>query len=122
TAANVGGLKAAWVHHSAAADSRYRGSVECTPLVVDGVMYVVGADLVVQAVDAAAGKLLWTFAPLAGATNRRGFGVARGVTYGKVGASERIYAPIQNRIWCIDAKTGKPVQSFGEEGAIDLEN
>ena len=70
---------------------------------------------------AATGKLLWTFAPLSGNTNRRGFGVTRGVTYGKVGSSERIYAPIQNRIWCLDAKTGKPVPTFGEDGAIDLE-
>jgi quinoprotein glucose dehydrogenase len=51
----VGELKAAWVHHSAAADSRYRGSVECTPLVVDGIMYIAGADLVVQAVNASNG-------------------------------------------------------------------
>ena len=121
TPANVAELKVAWVHHSAAADSRYRGSVECTPLVVDGLMYIVGADLVVQAVDASNGKLVWSFAPLASVTSRRGFGVSRGVTYGRVGGSERIYAPVQNRIWCIDAKTGKPVPSFGDEGAIDLE-
>src|SRR5215831_11834868 len=103
-AANVGGLKAAWVHRSAGPDSRYRGSVECTPIVVEGVMYIAGADLVVEALDAATGKLLWTFAPLAGGTNRRGFGVSRGVTYSEVGASKRIFAPVQNRIWCLDAK------------------
>ncbi len=121
TAANVADLKPAWVHHSAAENSRYRGSVECTPLVVDGIMYIVGADLVVQALHADNGKVLWTFAPLSGNTNRRGFGVTRGVTYAKDGANERIYAPIQNKIWCLDAKTGKPVPTFGEEGAIDLE-
>jgi quinoprotein glucose dehydrogenase len=47
TTANVSDLKMAWVHHSAPENSRYRGSVECTPLVVDGIMYIVGADLVV---------------------------------------------------------------------------
>jgi quinoprotein glucose dehydrogenase len=46
---NVSRLKVAWVHHSAARDSRYRGSVECTPLVVAGVIYIIGADLVVEA-------------------------------------------------------------------------
>jgi quinoprotein glucose dehydrogenase len=121
TPANAGELKPVWVRHSAAENSRYRGSVECTPLVVDGVMYIAGSDLVVEALDAATGKLLWTFAPLSGGTNRRGFGVSRGVIYAKDGASERIYAPVQNRIWCLDAKTGKPVPGFGDEGSIDLE-
>ena len=67
-------------------------------------MYIVGSDLIVQVLNAATGKLLRTFAPLSANTNRRGFGVTRGVTYGKVGANERIYAPIQNKIWCLDAK------------------
>ena len=58
TAGKVQRLKPAWVHHSAAENSRYRGSVECTPLVVGGVMYIVGADLVIQALDAGTGKLL----------------------------------------------------------------
>src|SRR5258708_12215757 len=48
TAANVSSLKPAWVHHSAAENSRYRGSVECTPVVVDGVMYIVRAEFIVQ--------------------------------------------------------------------------
>jgi hypothetical protein len=48
TASNVQRLKPAWVHHGAAENSRYRGSVECTPVVVDGVMYIVGADLVIR--------------------------------------------------------------------------
>src|SRR5437016_5726729 len=61
TAANVSNLKPAWVHHSAPENSRYRGSVECTPLVADGVMYIVGSELVIQALDAASGKQLWSF-------------------------------------------------------------
>src|ERR1043166_5887046 len=66
-AANAGLLKPAWVHHSAAAGTRARGTVECTPVVAGGVMYIVGADLVIQALDAATGKLIWSASPLAGA-------------------------------------------------------
>src|SRR5262249_53275943 len=117
---NVGRLKPAWVHHSAAEGSRYRGSVECTPVVAGNVMYIVGADLVMQALDASTGKLIWSASPLAGAGTRAS-GVSRGVTYWKNGRDERIFVPIQNKIWCVDAKTGKVVQPFGADGAIDLQ-
>src|SRR6185369_13785274 len=117
---NVSRLKIAWVHHSAAPGSRYRGSVECTPLVAGGVMYIIGADLVIEALDAATGKLLWTHSPATGA-GRGARGVSRGLTYWKDGEKERIFAPVQNRIWCLNAKTGKIVETFGENGAINLE-
>ncbi|MBM3736148.1 MAG: pyrroloquinoline quinone-dependent dehydrogenase, partial [Acidobacteria bacterium] len=121
TRANVARLKPAWVHRSAQEGSRYRGSVECTPLVVNGVMYIVGASLVIQALDAATGKLLWSHAPLSGASGRRASGVSRGVTYWRDGNDERIYVPIQNRVWCLNAKTGTVLESFGDKGSIDLE-
>src|SRR5690349_1442683 len=60
---NVSQLRPAWVHEAPPEAAGYRGSVECTPLVVDDVMYVVGAALIVQALDAHTGKLLWTYLP-----------------------------------------------------------
>ena len=118
---NVVHLRPAWVHSAPPEAAGYRGSVECTPLVVDGVMYIVGAALIVQALEAATGKLLWTHAPLSNGPRRRGAGTSRGVTYWKDGDRERIFAPVQNRILCINAKTGKIVETFGDNGAIDLE-
>jgi quinoprotein glucose dehydrogenase len=50
-----------------------------------------------------------------------GAGTSRGVTYWKDGDRERIYAPIQNHIVCLNARTGKIVETFGDNGAIDLE-
>src|SRR6185369_14184660 len=64
TPGNASTLKPAWVHHSAPENSRYRGAVECTPVVADGVMYIVGSGLVIQALDAASGKQLWSFSPI----------------------------------------------------------
>jgi quinoprotein glucose dehydrogenase len=84
-------------------------------------MYIVGAGLVVQALDAASGKLLWSFSPPGANTGSFGAGTSRGVTYWKDGGNERIFAPVQNRIWCLDAKTGQLIPSFGQRGAIDLE-
>src|SRR5689334_9539297 len=75
---NVSRLRPAWVHKAPPEAAGYRGSVECTPLVVDGVMYIVGAGLIVQALEAATGKLLWTHVPLSSGSRRRGAGVSRG--------------------------------------------
>ena len=84
----------AWVHHGAAADSRYRGSVECTPLVIDGVMYIIGADLVIEALDAATGKLCGHIRrPPAG--SRAGRGVSRGLTYWKTGSARESSRPFR---------------------------
>jgi quinoprotein glucose dehydrogenase len=122
TPANAARLEPAWVHHSAAPGSRYRGSVECTPLVIDGVMYIVGADLVIQALDAATGKLIWSHAPPGAATSgRRASGVSRGSTYWTDGRRKRLFVPVQSRIWCLDAASGEVVDGFGEGGAIDVE-
>jgi quinoprotein glucose dehydrogenase len=118
---NVSNLKAAWVLKAPPEASRYRGAIECTPLVNDGVMYIVGAGLIVQALDAMTGKLLWTYSPLNNGPQRRGAGTSRGVTYWKDGDRERIFAPVQNRIICLNAKSGKIVETFGDNGAIDLE-
>ena len=56
-------------------------TIECTPIVVDGVMYITTPMLQVQALDAATGKLLWTFDPYAGSRLRGAPGVNRGVTF-----------------------------------------
>ena len=119
---NVARLRPAWVHNAPPEAARYRGAVECTPLVVDGVMYIVGAALIVQALDAATGKLLWTHMPQStgSGTQRRGAGISRGVTYWKDAGRERIFAPVQNRILCLDAKTGELVQLSAMSGSIDL--
>ncbi|HEV3200486.1 MAG TPA: pyrroloquinoline quinone-dependent dehydrogenase [Bryobacteraceae bacterium] len=118
---NVSRLFPAWVHNAPPEAARYRGAVECTPLVVDGVMYIVGAALIVQALEADTGKLLWTHAPLGNGPQRRGAGTSRGLTYWKDGDRERIFAPVQNRILCLNARSGKMVETFGDNGAIDLE-
>jgi quinoprotein glucose dehydrogenase len=121
TPANVSRLEPAWVHHSAPEGARYRGSIECTPLVVGGRMFLVGAGLAIQALDPASGRLLWTNAPLGAVSGRRASGISRGLVYWTDGKDERLYVPVQSRIWCLDARTSKPVENFGESGSIDLE-
>ena len=56
TPANVKGLGLAWVYQSPVA-----GSWEATPLVVDGVMYITQRPNDVVALDAATGRVFWSY-------------------------------------------------------------
>ncbi len=120
TPANVRNLKVAWTHRTGDASTRPATTIECTPVMVDGVLYLTTPRVKVQALKAATGEVLWTFDPNQGQSARRSPGVNRGVTYHQQGESKRIFSVYQDRLWCLDATTGKPVPSFGKEGVIDL--
>ena len=117
---NVGELQVAWTHHTGDARQRPATTIECTPLVVDGIMYITTAEIKVQALAAATGKLLWTFDPFAGSSSRRSRGVNRGVTYWSDGDDRRIFCCARHHLFGINAKTGKLIESFGEGGRVDL--
>src|SRR5207248_8210608 len=55
---NVKDLQVAWTYHTGDASGT---TIECTPVVVDGVMYVTTAHVQVAALDAATGRQLWRF-------------------------------------------------------------
>lgn len=110
---NVHKLRVAWTYDTGDA---FEGSeMQCNPIVVDGVLYATTPKLRVIALDAATGKLLWRFDPHGGAPVRTRFR-NRGVTY----ANGRIYVGVRQWLYALDAKTGKPVPSFGRNGRIDL--
>ena len=56
-----------------------------------------------------------SFKPLIG-----GEATARGVSYWTDGSDSRIFAGYRYYLYAIDAKTGKLISSFGENGRIDL--
>ena len=88
-----------------------------TPLMVDGVMYVSDAFGLIEALDAATGKTLWVQEPLEqteawlrAASSQRGQGYWQG----------RIFTVRGEYLYALDAKTGKAVPGFGENGAVLL--
>src|SRR6266542_3486443 len=92
---NIKDLKPAWVFHTPGHDSppvnSTRFAIECTPIVIDGVMYVTSADTEVIALDAATGRELWRFDPQRPAANSHL--PNRGVAYwsdGRRGGARRI--------------------------------
>src|SRR6266581_7236030 len=64
---NVGTLKPAWTYHtgdvSDGTDSPVKSAFEATPLVIDGVLYVVTVFGRLIALEPETGKALWAFDP-----------------------------------------------------------
>lgn len=129
TTANVSRLQVAWTYRSGDARSDNRSQIQCNPIVVHGVLYATSPQLKVFALDAATGVARWTFDPFASAADQSSLGVNRGVVYwedrggtwgrGNVG-DQRILVAAGQRLYALDAKTGKPVASFGQNGSVSL--
>jgi quinoprotein glucose dehydrogenase len=122
---NVKQLAVAWTYNTG--DAGTGTTIECTPLVIDGVMYVTTVKTKVVALDAATGKELWKFDPYADSGReymKASGGVNRGVAFwsdGKPGGERRvILGASDGRVISLDAKTGRPDASFGENGELDL--
>lgn len=107
---NVGRLELAWQF-----DTGEKGGLQDNPLIVGRTLYVYTPTQKVVALEAATGKLKWTFDSGAGGTQP-----ARGMAFWTDGKEERIFAGVMNFLYCLDAVTGKPVAGFGEGGRIDL--
>ncbi|WP_117301549.1 pyrroloquinoline quinone-dependent dehydrogenase [Paracidobacterium acidisoli] len=107
---NVNKLVVAWKY-----DTGQRGGLETNPIIVDGVMWARTPNQGVIALNAATGKLIWQFD--SGVMAR---GPVRGVAYWTDGRESRIFAGVRNYLYALDAKTGKAISTFGENGRIDL--
>ena len=92
-------------------------TIQCTPIVIDGVMYLTTPGLKVVALQAATGRKLWEFDPLPG---QRARGTNRGVTYWQDGADRRVFTTAGTFLHALDAATGKVIESFGVSGRVDL--
>ena len=109
---NVKNLEVAWIWHAGDTGS----TIECNPIMIDGLLYATTPRLNCVALDAATGKQVWRFDPWDG---RRGGGINRGVAYWSDGESDhRIFFSAGDYLYALNAKTGKPVESFGEGGRI----
>jgi quinoprotein glucose dehydrogenase len=132
---NVAQLAVAWTYHTgdaAAAAATTKATtapvatttIECTPVVVDGVAYVTTVKTRVVALDAATGKEIWSFDPYDGPKkewNRASGGVNRGVAVWSGHAKKRVIVGLSDgRLLSLDTKTGKPDLDFGDRGYVDL--
>lgn len=126
---NVRGLKVAWTWDSPdlkILEQRQRlftlGN-EATPIMIGGVLYVSTSLSQVAAIDASTGKTIWVYDSKSyetGQPTNLGF-LHRGVAYWTDGKLERIFiGTCDAYLIALDAKTGQPVESFGEGGRVNL--
>src|SRR5262245_24316302 len=99
------------------------GFFESTPLMIDGVLYVTTPYNSIAALDAETGKELWRFDgeayKLGQVLSASGWKL-RGTAFWRDNGKVRIFLNSRHRLFCLDAQTGKPVTSFGNNGVISL--
>ncbi len=114
---NVKNLQPLWTYHSG--DNISGSTIECTPIVMDGVMYVTTPSLKIVALDAATGREIWK-------TDTHSGGVNRGVAYWsdkKANGKRRILmATPDARLHSLNARDGNPDPEFGKGGSVDLKS
>ena len=108
--ANVHLLKQAWKF-----DTGETGGIQDNPLVFGRTLYAYTPTEKVVALDAGTGKLKWKFD-----SGIAGNQPDRGMTWWSDNGHGRVFAGVLNFLYCLDAETGKPVPSFGENGRVDL--
>jgi len=95
--------------------------MQCNPIVEHGVLFATTPKVRVIALDAATGKLLWSFNPqpsTAIASKARN----RGLNYWTDGKQERLFFAFRDKLFALDAKTGQPASEFGHNGIVDLKD
>lgn len=115
---NVNTLQHAWTFNpnDARGGSRF-GNAECNPIIVDGIMYATSARHRLYAVEASTGKLMWSFDPF---DKGVGGGIYRGVTYWEDGDDKRILYTAGDQLFAQDARTGKLITTFGDNGRVSM--
>ncbi len=122
---NVAGLKVAWTFRTGDLDRsdvfRAKAAFECTPLMVDGTLYVTTPTAQVFALDPMTGEKRWSFDPQVNVNTGFSEFTNRGVSTWTDGKSRRIFlGTLDARLICLDAEAGKLVKEFGDGGTVDL--
>jgi quinoprotein glucose dehydrogenase len=126
TVANVAQLEVAWSYHTQDADPEHLTTIECTPIVIDGILYLTTVRTRVVALDAASGRERWHYDAFTGPPlgPLSAGGVNRGVAHwgdGVAGGQRRILlGTADGRLISIDARTGKPDAAFGRDGVVNM--
>ena len=129
---NVARLAVAWTYHTrelapAVQTPRHR-SLEATPIVVDGVMYLITPLGRVIALDPETGKEKWVYDARLDRTLGFGDHTSRGVSTwldptraaGQPCRRRIVAATVDARLLSIDAATGALCADFGTAGTVDL--
>jgi quinoprotein glucose dehydrogenase len=115
---NVGALEVAWIYHTGDRRGYDRSQIQCNPIIVDSVLFGTSPQLKALALHAGTGQLIWSFDPFEAGADPQG--VNRGVAYWEEGDGRRLLFTAGPYLYALDARTGQPVPTFGEDGRVDL--
>ena len=116
---NVSQLQVAWTYHTG--DATERSQIQCQPILVGDLLYGTTPKLNVFALNATTGEEIWRFDPfrVLGGENSWA-GTNRGVSYWEEGNEKRILFTAGNWLMAVNALTGEPILTFGDQGKVDL--
>ncbi len=143
---NVARLKRAWTYHTGEISTRIPKvqeessgtfvtqinavpAFETTPIMVGGTLFFTTPGQRVIALDADTGEKIWEFDSQSGKGADRELVQHRGVAYwenathggcGEEGEDKRILFGFGDRLYAVDARTGKLCSEFGKGGIVDL--
>jgi quinoprotein glucose dehydrogenase len=122
---NVGNLEIAWRWSGANFGPSPESRNITTPLMTDGVLFATaGLTRNVVAIDAVSGETLWIWRPQESPVRFRNAprkGAGRGVAWWSDGSDKRVLTVTPGfHLVALDARTGQPVEGFGDHGSIDL--
>ncbi len=116
---NVARLRAAWTYNTGESlpTSDRKRSLEVTPIVVNGVMYVSTPLGKVMALDPVTGREKWRYDAKVDTNVRFGDFTTRGVSFwnGRI-----VFATTDGRLIELNAEDGGQIASFGDNGTVDL--
>ncbi|MEO6000098.1 MAG: pyrroloquinoline quinone-dependent dehydrogenase, partial [Chitinophagaceae bacterium] len=108
---NVNQLEIAWQYNT-----RDTGDFQCNPIIVKSILYGISGAGSVFALNAKTGQENWKFIP----SETKRFLKVRGVSYWENKNESRILCTYDEWLYALDAKTGKPIPSFGDNGRVTL--
>ena len=114
---NVKQLEVAWTYHTGDAERGNHSTIQCNPIVTNGMMYVTSPKLKLIALNPGTGKEIWKFDPFNGTQSS---GVNRGVTYWESGSDKLIYFSAGHFLYALNARDGSLSPDFGAQGKVDL--
>jgi quinoprotein glucose dehydrogenase len=131
TPANIARLRPVWrwstgerMRRSAGGEELLPDRFEATPVMLGDTLYLSTPFNRAVALDAGSGRMLWQFdpdatrlGPIGG--DHSGF-VHRGVAVWSGPQERRVFLNSRWQLFALDARTGRPIPSFGESGMVDL--
>lgn len=124
-ASNIQNLKIAWRRPAIDAkiladhpDLKFSNNLRGAPIMAGGILYSSDAIGMVEAMDPATGRTLWIQEPPEGPFTQADS--SRAIAFWSRGEERRVVTVRGSYLMVLDAKTGKTIKTFGDNGMVDL--